>query len=239
MSPRIEVNQVARTASESSRVEPHSTEATDNSQLLVPAGYAALGGTFELLMLMLEASKTLKDGTRQSRAITETAISKTQAEQVEDIRDKAALQMVGAVTTASTAIAGNTLTMKGSIDSFRAQDLSNQAELLKRGASSTVEIQKLQADATTLNINSAEAKTSGDDLLAISGATRGLFESAATSKDADSTQRQNQADALKRSSERLSSELDELKGNEDKLISYARDIEAAKNRCTQIALQSR
>lgn len=247
MSPRIDNTQQVQSSYDANRIDQRD-EKGDNSQLMVPASYAAVGGTFELLMLMLEASKAQKDGARQVRSATESSLSQVQAAQVEDIRDKASLQLVGSIATGSMSIAGNTMSTSGTVQSIQAKDYTTQANALQRGLPKdgsmvapgvSDRIEDLELAGTALEARGATLKGAGDMTSAGSAAVKGLFDSAGTSKEADSTEKQHQADALKRSSERLSSELDGLKGNEDKLISYARDIEAAKSRCTQIALQTR
>ena len=244
MSPRIDNTQQVQSTYDANRIDQRD-ERGDNSQLMVPASYAAVGGTFELLMLMLEASKVQKDGARQARSATEASLSQVQSAQVEDIRDKASLQLAGSLASAGVSIAGNTMSTAGTVQSLEAKNYTTQADALKRGLPKdgspavSLRIENLERAATSLEVRGAGNKGTGELMGGGAGAIKGLFESAGTTKEADSTEKQHQADALKRSSERLSSELDGLKGNEDKLISYARDIEAAKARCTQIALQTR
>lgn len=246
---QIDTNRIHTDNYETKRSEQRSGPA-DNSQLMVPASYAAVGGTFELLMLMLEASKVQKDSARQARGATETSLAQVQAGQVADIRAKAAGQLVGAGVGAGLTVSAAGASLDSTMQELKASALQSRADSLlehaKAGGASGKEWDLAQTSATklrdetmSLRADGARLGFSAKVLDGAAGAAKTGFDATATNKDADSTEKQHQADALKRSSERLSSELDSLKGNEDKLISYARDIEAAKNRCTQIALQSR
>ena len=246
---QIDTNRIQNDVHESHRGDRRS-EPTDNSQLMVPASYAAVGGTFELLMLMLEASKVQKDSARELRGATEVQLAQVQAGQVEDIRSKAKGQLVGAAVGASLTIGASSASLGSSMQELKASDLQGRADstLARAKADGAIgddwnaaeaSAKGLREQATSARTDAVHLSASAKGLDAAGMAAKAGFDAAATNKDADATEKQHRADALKRSSERLGSELDILKGNEDKLISYARDIEAAKNRCTQIAMQSR
>lgn len=250
---RIDNTQHVHSTYDRHEVSNKPTESTDNAQLMVPASYAAVGGTFELLMLMLEASKAQKDGAREARTVAETSLSKAQAAQVDDIRTKATMQMVQGFASAGLSAGSAGMQLSAAGQSFRGkeldlkgQELSGRADQLSTVAGSEQNVSLLKSEALSSRQasirfdNSATNYKLGAEMMnAGKEGINGVFSGAITNKDADATTNQNQADTLRRSAERLSSELDQIKGNEDKLISYARDIEAAKNRCTQIALQTR
>lgn len=220
----------------------------ENGQLLVPASYAAVGGTFELLMLMLEASKAQKDGTREARGVAEAALSQAQAAQVQDIRDKASMQLGKAAAGAVVSVANAAGQIHSTNQQIKLDQLDSRTDQLSRQlaqpnatslthAERELSVVRNQASDIKAELGYLEA---GSKLLEASGTlVGGAFDSAITNKDADATVNQQKAETLRRSVDQLGSELDDIKGHEDKLISYARDIEAAKNRCTQIAMQSR
>lgn len=224
----------------SGRVE----EDQSNDQLLVPASYAAVGGTFELLMLMMELSKEQKDGVREQRSVTDAALASAQSAQVQSIRDKAALQIGKAAASAVATLGGSAMTLAGGIDATRLDESKAKLDALEQrvGARSASLADAKQAHAALqheLGARSVWERAGGEAFGVARTLSDGGFDGAITHKDADATEHGNKAEALKRSADKLSSDLDQIEGNEGKLISYVRDIEAARTRCTQIALQSR
>lgn len=209
-------------------------DASDNQNLLPPAQYSAVGGTFELLQMMLESSHKDRSAKKDEARAVDESLRSAQKAQISELKSKAHADFRAGMTSGVASLGKAALTMASSLEKTQSDAKLNALTTNENTAQSAIDAFKSNQAARKLGI-----ELSGELLEVGSASLKAGIEHAGALSGIAATEHEMRASSLERSAQGLRSDLDEVKAHENKLMDIVRDIESAMNRCAEIALQSR
>lgn len=223
----------ARDLPSAQRVQTDSAGAENGQLVSPPDEYVSVSGTIELLKMVLEISQSDRKAKKELERAADKAATAAEKTQIEELRAEADAKFTAAVVSGSIAIGASVGSAVGAQMNIRADGLKDGADATtKVGKDALAHSRELSSRAAWISNGSTVMKESAKPIEG--GLTHG-----ATGHGLEAKEAEHRASALRRSADSLKSDIDNLRQHDSKLFDLVREVESARNRCTQIALQSR
>ena len=227
--PQNQVQRSQTSPNDAKRARLAGFDDSSNAPLMPAPEYVSVSGTIELLKMMLEISQTDRKAMKETKRSADEAATAAESAQLVSMRDAADDKLKAAVVDGFFKLGSAGLSAASGFASIASDGMKESSKL-----SASARDAKRGADRASVGLKlGAEMGTSA------SGLVSGAFTHSAAMHEVEAKTEEHKLNALRRSSEAIKSDIDDIRQHDSKLFDLVREVEAAMNRCTQIAMQSR